>query len=160
MLEFLWIYISLHSCIYIGNIPESDRIPMEDFHKVVLALPVPVANHNEVARPMRNINQEANAAIGKQKRSVFLIDYKPLWGCSSLCGWRSEMEDAYMVVPGFIDVPIWLLTKEPKIEGIDDMSTFKVTAHFFGVYDGHGGAQVSLPKLVECTKIVQVENKG
>jgi hypothetical protein len=117
---------------------ESDRIIM-DFHKVVLALPVLAANHNEAARAMRIDNQEANAAIGKQKRSVFLIDYKPLWGCSSLCtGRRFEMEDTYMVVPGFIEVPIWMLTKEPEIEGIDDMGTFKVTAHFFGVYDGGG----------------------
>lgn len=114
---------------------------MEDFHKVVLALPV-VPNNNETERSC--IRGDANAVAGKQKKSVFLIDCKPLWGCSSLCGWRSEMEDVYRVVPGFIEVPIWMLTKEPKIEGIDDMGTFKVTAHFFGVYDGHGGTQVSI----------------
>ncbi|XP_078149118.1 putative protein phosphatase 2C 6 [Carex rostrata] len=117
---------------------------MENSQNVVLALPAPSVNNNDIAmRSMKSLSEDANAAQGKQKRSVFLINCKPLWGCSSVRGRRSQMEDAYIVVPGFIEVPIWMLTKEPKIEGIDNVDAFKVTAHFFGVYDGHGGTQVA-----------------
>lgn len=117
---------------------------MENSQKVVLALPAPSANNNDIAmRSMKSLSEDANATQGKPKKSVFLIDCKPLWGCSSVRGRRSQMEDAYIVVPGFIEVPIRMLTKEPKIEGIDNVDAFKVTAHFFGVYDGHGGTQVS-----------------
>ncbi|KAJ4762210.1 Protein phosphatase 2C [Rhynchospora pubera] len=75
-------------------------------------------------------------------RSVFLLDYVPLWGFTSICGRRPEMEDAVAAVPRFFQVPLKMLTSELHIDGLDPNS-FRLPAHFFGVYDGHGGAQVA-----------------
>jgi protein phosphatase 2C len=74
-------------------------------------------------------------------RSVFLLDYVPLWGFTSICGRRPEMEDVIVAVPSFFQVPLKMLTADLRIDGLD-ASTFRLPVHFFGVYDGHGGAQV------------------
>ncbi|ERN04870.1 hypothetical protein AMTR_s00146p00095280 [Amborella trichopoda] len=62
----------------------------------------------------------------------------PPWGCMSLCGRRPEMEDALAVVPEFHRLPTWLLGGESDVE-----KPKCSVVHFFGVYDGHGGAQVA-----------------
>uniref|UniRef100_K3XIZ8 protein-serine/threonine phosphatase n=1 Tax=Setaria italica TaxID=4555 RepID=K3XIZ8_SETIT len=85
---------------------------------------------------------EAEARVAAGGRSVFAVDCVPLWGYTSICGRRPEMEDAVATVPRFFDVPLWMLTGNAAIDGLDPM-TFRLPAHFFGVYDGHGGAQVA-----------------
>ncbi|OEL31286.1 putative protein phosphatase 2C 6 [Dichanthelium oligosanthes] len=85
---------------------------------------------------------EAEARVAAGGRSVFAVDCVPLWGYTSICGRRPEMEDAVATVPRFFDVPLWMLTGNAVIDGLDPM-TFRLPAHFFGVYDGHGGAQVA-----------------
>ncbi|PUZ56109.1 hypothetical protein GQ55_5G269600 [Panicum hallii var. hallii] len=85
---------------------------------------------------------EAEARVAAAGRSVFAVDCVPLWGYKSICGRRPEMEDAVATVPRFFDVPLWMLTGNAVIDGLDPM-TFRLPAHFFGVYDGHGGAQVA-----------------
>jgi len=84
---------------------------------------------------------EAEARVAAAGRSVFAVDCVPLWGYTSICGRRPEMEDAVATAPRFFDVPLWMLTGNAVIDGLDPM-TFRLPAHFFGVYDGHGGAQV------------------
>ncbi|KAI4380774.1 hypothetical protein MLD38_006924 [Melastoma candidum] len=61
-------------------------------------------------------------------------DYVPLWGITSICGGRSEMEDAGAVVPRLMQIPSEMLGAVNK---------GSLVAHFFGVYDGHGGSQVA-----------------
>ncbi|KAL6881992.1 hypothetical protein ACP4OV_011464 [Aristida adscensionis] len=85
---------------------------------------------------------EAEARVAAGGRSVFTVDCVPLWGYTSICGRRPEMEDAVATVPRFFDVPLWMLTGNAVVDGLDPM-TFRLPAHFFGVYDGHGGAQVA-----------------
>ncbi|NP_001147858.2 Probable protein phosphatase 2C 6 [Zea mays] len=85
---------------------------------------------------------EAEARVAAGGRSVFAVDCVPLWGYTSICGRRPEMEDAVAIVPRFFDLPLWLLTGNAMVDGLDPM-TFRLPAHFFGVYDGHGGAQVA-----------------
>ncbi|WVZ69940.1 hypothetical protein U9M48_018653 [Paspalum notatum var. saurae] len=85
---------------------------------------------------------EAEARVAAGGRSVFAVDCVPLWGCVSMCGRRPEMEDDAAAVPRFFDVPLWMLTGNAVIDGLDPI-TFRLPAHFFGVYDGHGGAQVA-----------------
>ncbi|KAL6615454.1 hypothetical protein ACP70R_037724 [Stipagrostis hirtigluma subsp. patula] len=85
---------------------------------------------------------EAEARVAAGGRSVFAVDCVPLWGYTSICGRRPEMEDAVATVPRFFDVPLWMLTGNAVVDGLDPM-TFRLPAHFFGVYDGHGGAQVA-----------------
>ncbi|XP_008809296.2 probable protein phosphatase 2C 6 [Phoenix dactylifera] len=75
-------------------------------------------------------------------RSVFLTNYVPLWGCVSICGRRPEMEDAVAAAPRFFDIPLRMLTADGVVDGLDPCLV-SLTAHFFGVYDGHGGAQVA-----------------
>uniref|UniRef100_M8CPK0 protein-serine/threonine phosphatase n=1 Tax=Aegilops tauschii TaxID=37682 RepID=M8CPK0_AEGTA len=53
------------------------------------------------------------------------------------------MEDAAAVVPRFYRVPLWMVAGDgAAVDGLDRAS-FRLPAHFFAVYDGHGGAQVA-----------------
>ncbi|XWS70219.1 hypothetical protein CRYUN_Cryun03dG0029800 [Craigia yunnanensis] len=75
-------------------------------------------------------------------RSVFEVEYVPLWGSTSICGRRPEMEDAVAAVPRFLKVPIQMLIGVRILDGLSRAFAHQ-TAHFFGVYDGHGGSQVA-----------------
>ena len=86
-------------------------------------------------------DQQSQASSSSSKRSVFLVDYLPFWGQVSICGRRPEMEDAVVAVPYFYEIPLWLLIGNQDIDGLDS-SLIRLPAHFFGVYDGHGGSQV------------------
>ncbi|CAH9126603.1 unnamed protein product [Cuscuta epithymum] len=79
---------------------------------------------------------------GIVSRSVFEVDYVPLWGYASVCGRRAEMEDAVSTVPSFFKVPLEMLIGNPLPDGMKGHLSH-LTAHFFGVYDGHGGSQVA-----------------
>lgn len=60
------------------------------------------------------------------------------WGFTSVIGRRKEMEDAVAVVPGFMS-----RTCDHVGGCVSDGRGEVAPVHFFGVYDGHGGAQVS-----------------
>ncbi|GKV00097.1 hypothetical protein SLEP1_g12845 [Rubroshorea leprosula] len=75
-------------------------------------------------------------------RSVFELESVPLWGFMSICGRRPEMEDAVATVPCFLKIPIQMLIGDRVLDGISRAFSCQ-TAHFFGVYDGHGGSQVA-----------------
>ncbi|GAB4837057.1 hypothetical protein Ancab_039549 [Ancistrocladus abbreviatus] len=79
---------------------------------------------------------------GTVVRSVFEVDSVPLWGYISICGRRPEMEDAVSAVPGFMKIPIQMLIGDKMLNGMTRCLSH-LTAHFFGVYDGHGGSQVA-----------------
>ncbi|KAK9697265.1 hypothetical protein RND81_08G025700 [Saponaria officinalis] len=74
-------------------------------------------------------------------QSAFDMDCLALWGCTSICGRRPEMEDAFAAVPNFQRVPANMLIGENVLNGASD--TLSQTVHFYGVYDGHGGCQVA-----------------
>ncbi|KAI4316497.1 hypothetical protein L6164_024477 [Bauhinia variegata] len=82
------------------------------------------------------------AVSGTVGRSVFELDYAPLWGFISVCGRRPEMEDAVAAVPRFLKIPIEMLIGDRVLDGMDKCWS-QQTIHFFGVYDGHGGSQVA-----------------
>ncbi|KAM0064858.1 putative protein-serine/threonine phosphatase [Helianthus debilis subsp. tardiflorus] len=75
-------------------------------------------------------------------KNVFEPNYIPLWGSHSVCGHRSEMEDAIAVVPYFMEVPTKMFVGDYVINEVSSSLTNQTT-HFFGVYDGHGGSQVA-----------------
>ncbi|KAJ6330337.1 hypothetical protein OIU76_009031 [Salix suchowensis] len=79
---------------------------------------------------------------GTVSRSVFEVDYVPLWGFTSVCGRRPEMEDAAATVPYFLKFPIQMLIGDRLLDGMSKCLPHQ-NAHFFGVYDGHGGSQVA-----------------
>uniref|UniRef100_A0A2P2JQZ1 protein-serine/threonine phosphatase n=1 Tax=Rhizophora mucronata TaxID=61149 RepID=A0A2P2JQZ1_RHIMU len=83
-----------------------------------------------------------NCLGGGAAQSVFELDCIPLWGCVSICGRRPEMEDAVTAIPRFAKIPIKMLTGDRVLDGINENLIHR-TSHFYGVYDGHGGAQVA-----------------
>ncbi|OIV97696.1 hypothetical protein TanjilG_12453 [Lupinus angustifolius] len=85
------------------------------------------------------LEKRVNGTVG---RSVFELEWTPLWGFTSVCGERPEMEDAVAVVPRFSKIPIQMLIGDRVIDGMDKCFS-QQTTHSFGVYDGHGGSQVA-----------------
>lgn len=83
--------------------------------------------------------------MSEQQTSTTSCDYglelsnTPLYGFSSVIGRRQEMEDAIVIKPQLFQVPSMMLMDDHVNE-----NTPNSLAHFFGVYDGHGGSQVYL----------------
>lgn len=71
-----------------------------------------------------------------ESRSLFEFKSVPLYGVTSICGRRPEMEDAVSTIPRFL--------QSPTNSMLDGRFNPQTTAHFFGVYDGHGGSQVNI----------------
>ncbi|CAA2961159.1 probable phosphatase 2C 50 isoform X1 [Olea europaea subsp. europaea] len=67
------------------------------------------------------------------------LNFPPLWGFTSVRGRRLEMEDTVIALPWFLSIPSQLLTDIPVM----NVKHQDLKAHFFGVYDGHGGRQVA-----------------
>ncbi|KAL0330676.1 UNVERIFIED_CONTAM: putative protein phosphatase 2C 6 [Sesamum angustifolium] len=110
------------------------------------SLSVAVGTRHEIAGGVSTKSSEADVQLdkglsGKASRSVFEVDYVPLWGFISVCGRRPEMEDAVATVPRFMRIPIQMLIGDRVIDGVTSCLSH-LTGHFFGVYDGHGGSQV------------------
>lgn len=73
-------------------------------------------------------------------RSVLGFDSIPLWGLTSIRGRSPEMEDAAVAMPRFLRIPSEMLMDVPSTNnGVNQ----KLSADMFGVYDGHGGSQVT-----------------
>nr|ACA58118.1 protein phosphatase 2c [Iris tectorum] len=102
-------------------------------------VPVPVAVETEVLRG----GGPASGSGGNGGRSVYLMDYFPLWGSVSIIGHRPEMEDAVAAVPRFFGLPMRMVAGDDCVLDGLDPSSIRLPAHFFGVYDGHGGPQVA-----------------
>ncbi|CAN6346041.1 unnamed protein product [Urochloa humidicola] len=87
---------------------------------------------------------EGRAGAAGGKRSVYLMDCAPVWGCASTRGRSAEMEDACAAAPRFADVPVRLLASRRDLDGLGlDADALRLPAHLFGVFDGHGGAEVA-----------------
>ncbi|KAF2931852.1 hypothetical protein DAI22_05g241600 [Oryza sativa Japonica Group] len=72
------------------------------------------------------------------------MDCAPVWGCASTRGRSAEMEDASAAVPRFADVPVRLLASRRDLDALGlDADALRLPAHLFGVFDGHGGAEVA-----------------
>ncbi|KAK6161996.1 hypothetical protein DH2020_001837 [Rehmannia glutinosa] len=89
-----------------------------------------------------DIQSEKGLISGRASRSIFEVDYVPLWGVTSVCGRRPEMEDAVATVPRLLKIPLEMLIGDRVIDGVTSRLSH-LTGHFFGVYDGHGGSQVA-----------------
>ncbi|XP_055812182.1 protein phosphatase 2C 53-like isoform X2 [Solanum dulcamara] len=96
-----------------------------------------------VAVPVRLEEQIIDKCLSATvSRSVFEVDYIPLWGYTSICGRRPEMEDAFATVPRLMKIPLQMLIGDRVLDGLSRRLSH-LTTHFFGVYDGHGGSQVA-----------------
>ncbi|XP_027330090.1 protein phosphatase 2C 50-like [Abrus precatorius] len=81
---------------------------------------------------------EENKTWVTSNQNALELSSFPLWGCSSICGKRQEMEDAIAIKPQLLQVPSQILMSHHVNE-----NKRHSLAHFFGVYDGHGGIQVA-----------------
>ncbi|KAK7329666.1 hypothetical protein VNO77_23839 [Canavalia gladiata] len=81
---------------------------------------------------------EENKTWGTSYQNALELSSGPLWGCSSICGMRQEMEDAIAVKPQLFQIPSQILMND----NVNENKKHSL-AHFFGVYDGHGGFQVA-----------------
>ncbi|XP_010448328.1 PREDICTED: protein phosphatase 2C 56 [Camelina sativa] len=98
---------------------------------IVVVDPISSDNNNG-----SDVQREKKMMISRtESRSLFEFKSIPLYGVTSICGRRPEMEDAVSTIPRFLQSSDSLL----------DGGRFnpQSTAHFFGVYDGHGGSQVA-----------------
>jgi protein phosphatase 2C len=83
------------------------------------------------------------ALVAGGKRSVYLMECEPVWGCVATPGRGGEMEDACAAVPRFADVPVRLLARRRDLEGLGlDADALRLPSHLFAIFDGHGGAEV------------------
>lgn len=135
-----------------GDLPESN-IETEIVSNplaVAVSLEEEVGNESKQNSPsvvlQLALEKGVRATVG---RSVFEVDYVPLWGFTSVCGRRPEMEDAVATVPYYLKIPIQMLIGDQVVDGLSNRFS-QQTAHFFGVYDGHGGSQVPLFSPLSC----------
>ncbi|XBI18563.1 hypothetical protein VPH35_060311 [Triticum aestivum] len=99
-----------------------------------------------IERPPDLGSRARAAGDGCAKRSVYLMECVPLWGCAAARGRAAEMEDACAAVPRFAALPARMLASSRELDGIGgdfDASELRLPAHLFGVYDGHGGSEVA-----------------
>ncbi|XP_017698925.1 protein phosphatase 2C 50-like [Phoenix dactylifera] len=96
----------------------------------------------KVAAPLADPAIQGSRAAGSSGCGVLLRNYVSLWGCMSICGRRPEMEDAVVALPMFCEIPVRMLAGDCLADSMSQ-SLSRLPAHFFGVYDGHGGAQVA-----------------
>lgn len=95
-----------------------------------------------------------NAAEAEQPRTRKRIKQNPSldssvqWGSTSVCGRRKEMEDSTVALPQFLSFPSSMV----GVNGVPD----SLTAHVFGVYDGHGGSQVTSVSTIDMCVYVCV----
>lgn len=76
----------------------------------------------------------------KINKPSFPSSLPPLWGLTSICGRRTEMEDAAVALPRFLKIPPQMLSDAPLFSSIHK----DLTGHVYGIYDGHGGCQVKI----------------
>lgn len=90
------------------------------------------------------IQFDKGGVSGRGSRSIFEVDCVPLWGLTSVCGRRPEMEDAVAAVPRLLKIPLRMLIRDDRVIDALTPRLSHLTGHFYGVYDGHGGSQVSI----------------
>lgn len=88
---------------------------------------------------------EKQICITSCHNNALELSNTPRWGFSSICGRRQEMEDAIVIKPHLFQVPSTMLMDDDHV----NENTKTSLAHFFGVYDGHGGSEV-------CIKILPI----
>nr|GMD54370.1 probable protein phosphatase 2C 50 isoform X1 [Ipomoea batatas] len=78
-------------------------------------------------------------SVNGEKPCIVFYSTPPLWGLVSICGKRLEMEDSAVALPRFSGIPSQMQIHVPDTNAM----ARNPLAHFYGVYDGHGGCQVA-----------------
>ncbi|XP_010545367.1 PREDICTED: protein phosphatase 2C 77-like [Tarenaya hassleriana] len=96
-------------------------------------------NGSEEFDPRSTAQSEKKIISRTESRSLFEFKNVPLYGVTSICGRRPEMEDAVSAIPRFLQVSCNTLSEGRVSNGFNP----RTSAHFFGIFDGHGGSQVA-----------------
>ena len=117
----------------------SGEIPTFTVNRVILAPPL-IAMSNETDKNEPAAPEEVVVTAVVRERCVGINNKGVSWGHTSVIGRRKEMEDAVAVIPGFMSRTCDHVggCTAPGSRSSGEISPI----HFFGVYDGHGGAQV------------------
>ncbi|KAK4368625.1 hypothetical protein RND71_012417 [Anisodus tanguticus] len=83
---------------------------------------------------------ETSHEIKISRPNGLCFDSVPLWGLTTIQGKRPEMEDTAIALPRFLRIPSQMLMDAAPVSHALSQT---LTAHLFGVYDGHGGSQVA-----------------
>ncbi|OMO91717.1 phosphatase 2C (PP2C)-like protein [Corchorus olitorius] len=125
---------------------ERNSTDVQDVKRVAVDLVGEDGNRSDESDPKSSESfdevQQQKKIRKTERQFLFESSNIPLWGFTSICGRRPEMEDAVVVLPRFLQVPTEMLKGGSISNGMNHrLSDF--TAHFYGVYDGHGGCQVA-----------------
>lgn len=117
----------------------SGEIPTCTVNRVILAPPL-IAMSNEADKNEPAAPEEVVVTAVTREKCVGMNNKGVSWGHTSVIGRRREMEDAVAVIPGFMSRTCDHVggCTAPGSRSSGEISPI----HFFGVYDGHGGAQV------------------
>ncbi|KAG8367197.1 hypothetical protein BUALT_Bualt16G0047600 [Buddleja alternifolia] len=127
------------------NISISHRMKKSEswatFKSEVVEDVVSVEEKCEIREPKRTYSTSLLEVSEEMKinKPYFPLNFPPLWGSTSICGRRAEMEDSVVTLPRFMKIPSQMLSESPLFNSINQ----ELTAHLYGVYDGHGGCQVA-----------------
>lgn len=118
----------------------SGEIPTCTVNRVILAPPL-IAMSNEADKNEPAAPEEVVVTAVTREKCVGMNNKGVSWGHTSVIGRRREMEDAVAVIPGFMSRTCDHVggCTAPGSRSSGEISPI----HFFGVYDGHGGAQVA-----------------
>ncbi|CAK7352542.1 unnamed protein product [Dovyalis caffra] len=127
--------------------PNGELDPVEDFVSIAMdvegeGVDESGLNQNLLREPPEDRVSQEKKINRTSRQSVTELRSIPLWGFTSIRGGRPEMEDAVATVPRFMQIPTQFLIDDSVSQG-KNQSLGHFTAHFFGVYDGHGGSQVA-----------------
>lgn len=98
-----------------------------------------VVGTEDYKRKLSPSHLETSQEIKISRPNAFCFDSVPLWGLITIQGKRPEMEDTAIALPRFLRIPSHILTDAPVSHALSQT----LTAHLYGVYDGHGGSQVA-----------------
>ncbi|XWS72214.1 hypothetical protein CRYUN_Cryun02cG0020900 [Craigia yunnanensis] len=134
------------SAFEVNSERNSSTIEVGERKRVAVGLAGDDGNRSDESDPK---SSETFLEVPQQKKTrktesqcLFELNNIPLWGFTSMCSRRPEMEDAVVVIPQFLKVPPQMM-KVGSISNGMNHSLSDLTAHFYGVYDGHGGCQVA-----------------
>lgn len=141
---------------------ESSRSDVELISNTSESLSVAVDSGEEIvdgssSRPSMDVVPLDFGSNGRASRSIFEVSYVPLWGFTSVPGRRADMEDAVSIVPNLVEIPLQMLVDRPP-DGLTSRVTH-LTGHFFGVFDGHGGAKVCISSFFQYPHIINATHQ-
>ncbi|XP_060186913.1 protein phosphatase 2C 77-like isoform X1 [Lycium barbarum] len=96
-----------------------------------------VTGAEDYKRKLSPSHHVSSHEIKISRPNALCFDSVPLWGITTIQGKRPEMEDTAIALPRFLRIPSQMLMDAPVSHALSQT----LTAHLYGVYDGHGGSQ-------------------